>query len=51
MADLEGPAPMDDRAIVEDVLDAFGTGRQVARLTARSPDFTFADAYRIARDP
>jgi len=35
MVELEGgPAPMDDRAIVEEILDAFGIGRQIARLTA-----------------
>ncbi len=40
---------MDDRAIVEEFLDVYRTGRQVARLTARCPDVTLADAYRIAR--
>ncbi len=40
---------MDDRAIAEEILDALGTGRQIARPTARNPDFTLADAYRVAR--
>ena len=40
---------MNDRAIVEELLDALDTGRQLARFTARHPDFMLADAYRIAR--
>ena len=40
---------MDDHAIVEEILGALGSGRQIPRLTARSPDFKLADAYRIAR--
>ncbi len=40
---------MDDHAIVEEILEALATGRQIPRLTARSPDFQLADAYRITR--
>jgi 2-oxo-3-hexenedioate decarboxylase len=40
---------MDDRAAVEDILEALGTGRQIPCLTARSPGFKLADAYRVAR--
>ena len=40
---------MDDLAIVEELLGALGTGRQIECLTARNPGFTLADAYRIAR--
>ena len=39
---------MDDLAIVEEILGALGTGRQIECPTARSPGFTLADAYRIA---
>jgi 2-oxo-3-hexenedioate decarboxylase len=40
---------MEDTAIVDEVLGVLGTGRQIALLTARDPEFKLADAYRVAR--
>ena len=41
---------MDDHAIVEEILEALGTGRQIrASSLLDIPDFTLADAYRVAR--
>jgi 2-oxo-3-hexenedioate decarboxylase len=39
---------MDIQEIAKEVFAVLGTGRQVAPFSARRPDFTLEDAYRVA---